>query len=81
MMRLIGSLVVALILSVGLTGVLVGCGEKKSNSKSQPSSKLTERQRDSTIAASKLPGAHAVGRAMAISDSAEARAKRLDDGQ
>jgi len=39
---------------------------------------LTERQRDSVIAASGLYGAAVVGRAMAASDSAAARAARLN---
>ena len=37
---------------------------------------LTKRERDSTIAASPLPGAGTVGKAMEISDSAAARSKR-----
>ncbi len=38
--------------------------------------KLTEAQRDSAIAASSLPGAKVVGKALAVSDSATARANR-----
>lgn len=34
---------------------------------------LTQRERDSTIAASPLPGARTVGRALELSDSAAAR--------
>ena len=80
-MRLTTNLVLVLVLSVGLLGLLGNCGGKKSKSERQPSAGLTESQRDSTIAASRLPGAKVVGRAMALSDSAKARAKRLDDGQ
>jgi len=80
-MRLARTLVVVLVLSLALVSLFPGCGKKKSTSERRPSSELTERQRDSTIAASKLPGANVVGRAMAASDSAEARAKRLDDQQ
>ncbi len=40
---------------------------------------LTEHQRDSVIAASSLPGAVVVGKAMAASDSAAARAARMND--
>ena len=40
---------------------------------------LTERQRDSVIAASGLVGAGVVGRALAASDSAAARAARMND--
>ena len=39
---------------------------------------LTERERDSTIAASKLPGAGAVAGAIGAADSAAARSSRLD---
>jgi hypothetical protein len=39
---------------------------------------LTERERDSTIGASVLPGAGVVKRAMSASDSAAARARSLD---
>jgi hypothetical protein len=80
-MRLTTNLALVLVLSLGLLGLFGSCSEKKSKSKRQPSSGLTESQRDSVIAASKLPGAKVVGRAMALSDSAKARAKRLDDGQ
>ncbi len=38
--------------------------------------KLTEAQRDSAIAASDLPGAKVVGKALAISDSAKARSNQ-----
>ncbi len=39
---------------------------------------LTERQRDSVIAKSVLPGAQVVGRAMAVTDQAAARAANMD---
>jgi len=39
---------------------------------------LTQRQRDSIVAASKLPGAKAVGAALRASDAAAARAATLD---
>jgi hypothetical protein len=81
MMRLTKSAVAVLVLSLVLAGSFAGCDRQKSKHARKPSSELTERQRDSTIAASRLPGANAVGRAMAVSDSAEARAKQLNDGQ
>ena len=37
---------------------------------------MTERERDSTIAGSKLPGAGVVGKALEQADSAQARANR-----
>lgn len=39
---------------------------------------LTQRQRDSLVGASKLPGASGVTRALGASDSASARNARLD---
>jgi hypothetical protein len=39
---------------------------------------LTQRQRDSILAQSKIPGARAVGRAMTAADSASARARAAD---
>jgi hypothetical protein len=80
MMRVITHFVLVLVLFVGTLGLFGGCSEKKSKNE-PPSSGLTESQRDSAIAASKIPGARAVGRAMALSDSANARAKRIDDNQ
>jgi hypothetical protein len=80
-MRLSKNLVLVLVLSLGVLGLFGNCSGEKSRSERQPSAGLTEIQRDSTIAASKLPGARVVGRAMALSDSARARAKQLDDGQ
>jgi hypothetical protein len=68
-----------LFLIVGFLGLFGSCSKEKSESEREPSSALTERQRDSLIAVSKLPGASAVGRALAVSDSAKARAERLDD--
>ena len=51
--------------------LLAACSSKQ---ESKPA--MTERQRDSTIAASKLPGAGVVGKALEQSDSAKARADR-----
>jgi 16S rRNA C1402 (ribose-2'-O) methylase RsmI len=39
---------------------------------------LTERQRDSLIARSPLPGASVVGRAMTVSDAQQVRADRMN---
>jgi hypothetical protein len=61
---------------VGLIGVLAGCGASTDTAGKK---KLTERQRDSVLAETKLPGAAGVGHAITAADSAEARAKRLDE--
>lgn len=52
---------------------LAGCSTQKHATR-----ELSERERDSLIARSQLPGASVVGRAMAVSDRAERRAARLD---
>jgi hypothetical protein len=55
----------------------VGCSGK--TSEGPPARKLTQRQRDSVLAESPLPGARAVGKAISFSDSTAARAKRIND--
>lgn len=60
--------------AVTVSLLLVACSKDKTAQKPP----LTERQRDSTIAASKLPGAGVVGKALEQSDSAKARAARED---
>jgi hypothetical protein len=51
------------------------CGSGKSD---QTVDTLTQRQKDSILANSKIPNARAVGRAMKSADSASARALRAD---
>ena len=60
-----------------LSGVLLGCGGPPSEGelKREP---LTQRQQDSVVANSKLPGAGAVGGALNASDAAAARQQALD---
>ncbi len=53
-----------------------GCSKRSDADRSRPA--MSERQRDSTIARSRLPGGGTVGRALAASDSASARAARID---
>jgi hypothetical protein len=53
--------------------VVLACS--KSHQAAKEPRKLTEAQRDSAIAASKLPGANVVGKALEVSDSAKARAE------
>lgn len=54
--------------------LLLGCGGEKPAAKPP----LTERQKDSVIGASKLPGASGVSAAQRIADSAAARRARID---
>jgi len=61
----------ALAMSMGFTG----CGGGKDENR-KPA--LSETQRDSVIARSKLPGSGVMGKTLAVSDSAAARAKRLN---
>jgi len=51
------------------------CGDKSSESQER---KLSRAEKDSVLSESALPGAKAVGKAIAVSDSAAARAERLD---
>lgn len=44
----------------------------------EPSSELTQRQADSALGASRLPGARGITGAMTAADSAAARSARLD---
>jgi hypothetical protein len=50
---------------------ILGCAPRSGQASRQP---LTERQRDSVLARSSLPGASVVGRAMDVSDRAADRA-------
>ncbi len=60
-------------LAVLLSLSLAAC----SSHKSSETRTMTEHQRDSTIATSKLPGAGVVGKALEQADSAEARSSRM----
>ena len=66
------------IVAFGVLVALLGCGGKQEEDRA-PASKLTQAQRDSVLAESRLPGAGVVARALEAADSAEARADRLDE--
>jgi len=53
--------------------VLGACGKD-----APPKQELTQRQKDSVVAASRIPGAQGVGAALRVSDSATARRARID---
>ena len=55
---------------------LVGCSGKEAGSDARH--KPSDRERDSLIARSKLPGATVVGRALSVADSASARNQRIE---
>lgn len=54
----------------------MGCSRDTGGDTRRPAP--AERQRDSVLAKSKLPGASVVGRALAVSDTASARAALAD---
>lgn len=56
---------------------LIACGSGQSDQTVNRDT-LTQRQKDSILANSKIPNARAVGRAMNAADSASARALRAD---
>lgn len=52
-----------------------GCSKREGENGQR---KLSARERDSVIAGSELPGAGVVGKALSVSDSLDARAKRME---
>jgi hypothetical protein len=57
---------------------LTACGGKNADKQAVDRDTLTERQKDSILARSRIPGARAVGRAMTAADSTSAGAHRAD---
>ena len=53
---------------------VVACGTEETAKKQE----LTQREKDSVFAGSRIPGAKAVGKALRTADSAEARQARID---
>ena len=59
--------------------VVTACGGGQSGtSRTAAGDSLTERQRDSILAQSKIPGARAVGKAMRVADSTSAGIRAAD---
>jgi hypothetical protein len=56
-------------------GALAGCGGKSTSARQEHPAGLVQ---DSILGASRIPGASGILRAMAVSDSADARSKRED---
>src|SRR5437016_12377165 len=66
-------------LSTILALLLAACGGGQSRtSRTAAADSLTERQRDSILAQSKIPGARAVGKAMRVADSTSAGIRAAD---
>ena len=62
-----------------LSAVTVACSSGgKSAAAARDTTTLTQRQRDSVIGASKIPGARGIQKAQRAQDSAAAQAARLD---
>lgn len=62
---------ISLLVVISGVALFPACSKKSDDASKQP---LTQAQRDSAIAASKLPGAGVVGKALEVADSAETRA-------
>jgi hypothetical protein len=67
-----------LFVALALATVLCACGGKKNPQAKAPAKPVTERQRDSAIGASGLPGAKGIIKALHESDSIRAQNARLD---
>jgi hypothetical protein len=65
-------------LSAVIVVVLAGCGGSQSRASGGTQDSLTERQRDSMLAKSKIPGASGVGKAMRVADSTSAGIRAAD---
>jgi hypothetical protein len=57
---------------------LAACGGDSKDKQAVNRDTLTERQKDSILAKSRIPGASGVGRAMTAADSTSAGARRAD---
>ena len=66
------------VLSCGVLLVIGACGGGGGSSARSTTDTLTERQRDSMLSTSKIPGASGVGKAMNAADSASARVRAAD---
>lgn len=65
-------------LPLPLALVLAACGGDSAEKQAVNRDTLTQRQKDSILAKSSIPGAGAVGRAMRAADSTSAGARRVD---
>ena len=65
-------------LIIACVALLGGCAGDAPDADEVPADTITQRQRDSVIGASRLPGAQGVRGALKASDAAAARAAALD---
>jgi len=68
----------ARVLTIVLALLAACSGGKTAKSSAAETDSLTERQRDSILAQSRIPGASGVGSAMRAADSASARVRATD---
>ena len=61
-----------------VTVFVIGCGGSAPQQQTINRDTLTQRQKDSLLARSKIPGASGVGRAMTAADSASSRVRAAD---
>ena len=73
-----GSMLKRGILLAVLTLFVGACGKDDSDETKQA---LTQREKDSILAGSQIPGARAVKKTMTVADSAAARQARIDSAQ
>ena len=66
-----------IMLFAALTLSLIACSTEQTDSRSS----LTQREKDSILAGSQIPGAKAVKKSMNTADSAAARMSRIDSAQ
>ena len=71
----------AVVATCGAVLVIGACGGKSDEARKAAADSLSERQRDSILAKSRIPGASAVGRAMTAADSTSARVQASDTVQ
>lgn len=64
-----------LALLLAIVAVFSACSKQPDSASNAPRT-LTQAQRDSAIAASKLPGAGVVGKALEVADTAKSRANQ-----
>lgn len=62
-------------LGMTITGLLMGCSSDTGGNRRDT---MTQRQRDSVLGQSQLPGAQGVAKALKAADSAKARQARID---
>ena len=70
------TLIIGVLIVLVIALLAAACSEKATDSSKK---KLTQRQRDSVLAETGLPGSEVVGTVLETADSTEARAKRLDE--